>query len=187
MKGELWVAIYGAVTGTIAIASTIRQWWLDRAIVKLEGAIAIVHTDEMKVVLRISAVNNGRRPVNIRRVAASLSKESVTVPLGLSPERRAEELKKMQDMWVSSEFNLFGGQEEKPFQLNPDGGHHHWECVVPKGLKFLSNSKGDEKVGKAFVELTSGKKLFCTFLLLNDAQWPPFAVAQNQPVSKSAV
>jgi len=187
MKGELWVAIYGALTGTIAIALQIRQWLVDRARLKVEGAISIVNTDKMRVVLSISVVNNGCRPVNIRRVGALLAKESVTVPQGLSPQGRAEELKKLQDLWEYSELTLFGGRDEKPIYLDPDGGHHVWESPISKGLKFLSESKEDEQTGRAFVELTSGKKVFCTFLLLNDDQWPPLGVAQNQLASKSAV
>jgi hypothetical protein len=187
MKGELLVAIYGALTGTIAILVQVRQWRLDRAILKVEGAISIVNTDKIRVLLSISVVNNGRRPVNIRRVGALLAKESVSIPLGLSPQRKAEELKKLQDMWQYSELTLFGGRDEKPIYLDPDGGHHVWKSAISKGLKFLSESKGNEQVGKAFVELTSGKKVFCTFLLLNDDQWPPYGVTQGQPASKSAV
>jgi hypothetical protein len=149
-----FLALWGAFTGTIAIAIQTRQWWLDRAILKVEANIAIVRTDRLDVVLTISAVNNGRRPVNIRRVGALLAKASAPTL--------------MQDAWVSSEWNLFGGREEQPIQLSADGGHHDWKCVVRKGLKFLSGSKGDEKVGKAYVELTSGKRVFCDFLLLPD-------------------
>src|ERR1035437_2496221 len=98
MKGELWVAIYGAATGTIAIASTIRQWWLDRAILKPEATISIVQTDKTRVVLTISAVNNGRRPVRIKHVGALLAKESSPVD--------------MQAFWDSSELTLFGARGE---------------------------------------------------------------------------
>jgi hypothetical protein len=115
MKGELWVAIYGALTGTIAIALQIRQWLVDRPMLKVEGAVSIVHTDKMRVLLSISVVNNGRRPVNIRRVGALLAKESVTVPQGLSPRGRAEKLKKLQDLWEYSELTLFGGGMRSPF------------------------------------------------------------------------
>lgn len=107
MKVELWVAIYGAVTGTIAIASTIRQWWLDRAILQVKANIAIVNTDRLRVMLSISAVNNGRRPVSIKHVGALLDRTSVPIPLGLSPERSAEVSKAMQIASVSSECTLY--------------------------------------------------------------------------------
>jgi hypothetical protein len=159
MKGELWVAIYGAATGTIAIASTIRQWWLDRAILKPEATISIVQTDKTRVVLTISAVNNGRRPVRIKHVGALLAKESSPVD--------------MQAFWDSSELTLFGARGEKPIELSADGGQTIWNMQFMKGTRFLHHTNKGEQYGKAYVELTSGKKVFCTFLLLNDDQWPP--------------
>ncbi|MGA3144874.1 MAG: hypothetical protein ABSF10_17885 [Verrucomicrobiota bacterium] len=168
MKIELWVALWGAVTGTFASCYNIRQWFLDRAKLKVEANIAIEHTDRLRVVLTISAVNVGRRPVSIRRVGAFLAETNAPIPQGLSPERSAEVTKIMRETLVSSELTLFGGREEKPIELNPDGGQHVWKCSLPERLKFLRDSKGDEEVGKAYVELTSGKRVFCDFLLLPD-------------------
>jgi len=173
MKGEFLVAIYGALTGTVAIASTIRQWWLDRAILKLEANISIVQADAMRVVLTISAVNNGRRPVRIKHVGSLLAKESVPID--------------MQMFWDSSELTLFGARGEKPIELSADGGQTIWNMQIKKGTQFLhhNNNKG-ERYGKAYVELTSGKKVFRTFLLLSDDQWPPCGVAQKQTAPNSA-
>jgi hypothetical protein len=179
MKIDL-LALYGAVMGTAAFFFQTRQWWFDRAILKVEGAISIVHTDKMSVILSISAVNNGRKPVSIRSVDVFLTRESVPIPQGLSPERREEIVKLNQAKLVSHGLNLFGGRGGRPIELSPDGGQQTWEIPIHEGLKFLSDSKGGEKLGKASIELTSGKKIFCTFPLLNEDQWPPFGGAQNK-------
>lgn len=175
MKIEMWVAIWGALTGTFATAYNLSQWFLDRARLKVEGKIDVVHTTRIDVVLTISAVNIGRRPVSVKSVAAFLSNEpaNIQTPIGLSPQQRAEFLNTAQRFLVSSELVLFGSRAELPVVLKPDGGQEVWKCSLPKGVKFLTYKKGDEENGRACVQLTSGKKVFCDFLLLSDDQWPP--------------
>lgn len=178
-----YLALWGAVTGTIATLHIVWQWFVDRANLKLEGGISIVHTDRLNVVLRVSAVNNGRRPVRIRRVVALLSK--TCPPPGLSRERSAELSKTGGANLVSVELQLFGGKEEA-IELSPDGGNHLWECPLTKDMEFLSHSEGADQYGKGYVMLTSGKKIFFTFNLLRSDQWPPFNASQNLPTSASA-
>ena len=176
MKVELWVAIYGAVMGTIAsgiaTAHVIWQLFHDRANLDVKGQISFVHTDRMRVILRISAVNNGRRPVSVRSVAAFLAKESLPIPQGVSPDRSAEVLELNQAKLISHQLNIFGGRGEKPFQLDPDGGEQTWDIHLYKRVQFQKHTKGNEELGMACVELTSGKKVLCDFLIPKDEHWP---------------
>jgi hypothetical protein len=72
VKLELLLSVWGSVTGTVAIASTIRQWFHDRARVKVTAALSIEHRDIQAVVIKVAAVNLGRRPVRIKNVCISL-------------------------------------------------------------------------------------------------------------------
>ena len=180
MKPELWIAVYGAVTGTIAVAHQVSQWFLDRANVKVTGQIAIESTDRLAVVLSVRAVNVGRRPVKIRQVLVSLSTEAAPWPAGLPPEKTAE-FKQMHAVhWVSSERYLFGARGEKALELSPDGGDYTWRTEIQKGVRFVSDTKQGEKYGKGQVVLTTGKKVPFNFLLLKDDQWPPSGKPQKQ-------
>ena len=170
MKVELWVAIYGAVTGTIAIASTIRQWWLDRAILTVKANVSIVNTDRVRVMLSVSAVNKGRRPVSISTVGALLTTDSPSTTQMMSAERSVELVKNLP--CNSHSLLLFGGRDERPTQLSPDGGQETWASPIPRQMRFLGHKKGNEELGTAYVELTSGKKLSCDFPILKDEFWP---------------
>jgi hypothetical protein len=181
-----YLALWGAVTGTIATFHLIWQWFVDRANLKLEGDISIVHSDSLNVVLSVSVVNDGRRPVRIKRVAAFLTKTSAPIPAGLSPVHIAEVSKTMSANLTSHELYLFGGRQEEAIELSADGGYHLWKCRLTKDVEFLAHSKGDEQYGSGYVMLTSGKKILFTFNLLRSDQWPSFNVSQNLPTSPSA-
>ena len=185
-----FLAWWGAVTGTIAsglaTAHIIWQWRVDRAELKIEGDMSIVHTDRVYVVLTISVVNNGRRPVRIKRVAAFLTKASVPIlPPGLSPEQRADLSKALLSGLTSHELCLFGGPGEGPIELSPDGGHQVWKYPLTKDVEFVTHSKGVEQCGGGYVLLTSGNKICFKFTLLHNDQWPRFNVSQNLPTSHS--
>lgn len=71
---------------------------------------------------------------------------------------------------VSSEISPLGNAG-KSIELSPDGGQHTWEIVLPRNPGFQSFTKRGEKVGKGYVLLTSGKKAFFTFPLLEGDVW----------------
>ena len=165
-----FLALYGAVVGTIAILLQLRQWWLDRAILKVEASI-IRHESPMEKLeseritfnLVIRAVNNGRRPVTVRTVGAFLAVSLLPDENGFVPEE------------ASAETLLFGGTTGNTIEISPDGGQRTWEQRIFKGRQFLSHKKGNEQYGKAYVELTSGEKAFCDFRLRKDNEWPASA------------
>jgi hypothetical protein len=167
-----YLALYGAVTGTIAIAFTIRQWWVDRANLKVDGAISIEHTDATRVMLTITAVNNGRRSVMVKSVCVFVRNNSMLIPQGASPAQM-DAFSKLNLAELTFQLVLWGARNEMPIELGPDGGQHIWKVPLSKDAKFLSESKRKENFGKAYVELTSGKQTFCKFRLLKDNEWPP--------------
>jgi hypothetical protein len=167
MKLEWYLALWGAFTGTIACAHLLRGWFHDRGRLKVRGEMSVDYGRRLVVLLTIRAVNLGRRPVRISKVAALLSKSSMPVPPGTPPERAAE----LQKGLVSSEICPSGDRGEQVVELSPDGGQHTWELPLPQHVNFVCYAKRGEKLGKGYVMLTSGKKVFFGFPLLEDAVW----------------
>lgn len=174
-----FLAWYGAVMATIAIACQVRGWLLDKAKLKLEGHVSIRNTPRLGRFLSISAVNRGRRPVKIKRVMALLTKTLPPMPPGLSPDQVKKISRISAKTLVSHELPLFDGPEQEIVELTPDGGCHTWEYSLADNMELLSHRKGRRKCGSAYVMLTSGKKIFFKIGLLQSDDWPPFSVEPN--------
>jgi hypothetical protein len=172
MRIELWVSVWGAVTGTFGAAYGLRQLYLDRAKLKVEAKITVQYTHRINVVLTASVVNVGRRSVRIKEVSAYLTKSALPIPIGLSPEK-ADEMRRAREAGHSeSLLCLFGSRGESAFELKPDGGEHNFSKEIPEGCRFLSDTEFGEKHGRGYILLTSRKKLPFRFLLLPDDKWP---------------
>lgn len=72
-----WLAIWGAVTGTIACAEKIRTWWHDRARLEVEVEVAPngLTLPVTETSWTIDVTNTGRRSASIRRAYLILRKD----------------------------------------------------------------------------------------------------------------
>lgn len=170
MSAETVAAWVGAVTGTIACAYNLWQWRVDRGNVSLSAVLHRRHDPHLHVDLTITAVNNGRRPVKINCAGALLSTTSVPLPAGLPPEKQAQ-IKKSLTGLSSHELQI---HESPAIELAPDGGDKIWTFRIDKGMEFLADSEGEERYGKAYIQLTSGEMMFCKFRLPKESEWPLF-------------
>jgi hypothetical protein len=156
MKVDL-LALYGAVMGTIATAHLIYQWHLDRAQLKLHAALGINHEGGRRVRLKVSVVNIGRRPVRISLVAALLEKGEPNILVCFLP--------------------IFSDGGQAPLELSPDGGQKTWDTTLDKRVPFEKHKKGKYEFGKIWVQLTSGKQIFCDFPIVENGLWPVMELA----------
>jgi hypothetical protein len=152
MKGIDLLAFYGAIMGTIATAHLIYQWYLDRPKLKLNAALIIYHEGGNRVKFDMSVVNIGRRPVRIGLVAVLLEKPEPNVLESIMP--------------------IFSDKGQTPLELSPDGGQQIWSKPVERRVPFEKHKKGEYEFGRVYVMLTSGKRIFCEFPLLEEQYWP---------------
>lgn len=168
-KIMLGLSIWGGITGTIAI---FRPMYHDRARLTVDAGMALWNSDH--VVITVRAVNHGRRPLNIDRVAILCSDASIPAPVGMPPDKLAEfqALQKSVSS-MAKEICIFGDQNNpSSVDVSPDGGEKTfsspWFASDP-GFSYKMR-KGD-KVGRGYVRLTSGKKVFFDFCMLNEGAW----------------
>jgi hypothetical protein len=154
------IGIYGAAVGTLSGLWNIRQWLVDRAKLEVRGTFSLVHTDQEFWQIDVSAVNHGRRPLRIKRVAILLKNEP---PFGIGPAAETSKLRP-----VASEMCLYDSGVKPAFELNPDGGDGNWRFQHKTRPNFLIKRKGVDSLGTAYVMLTSGKKYFCNFFIGNE-------------------
>lgn len=147
-----WAGIWGALTGTAALVIQLFQYFADRPKLMFEASMGISSdvNSGRKFFAGLSLVNHGRRPVKIERAGIILPKGKL---LGITSDR--------------SEYVLFDASNKgKLADLFPDGGKITFtEKDFPKDIARQMHQQF--KQGKAFVQLTSGKVLTATFLLVN--------------------
>lgn len=174
-----WLALYGAITGTVACARTGWQWWNDRANIKIEAHVSITtndvigafHRDKLFVVLLVMVVNVGHRQASIKSISVPLTDDSMPIPHGMSPEM----VESMKKCYIGGSLPVFGGMGETPVELKPDGGVFKREVQLRRGLPLLAN-KDNAELSTVTVELTSGKRYLAAFELLPDDKWPSNAI-----------
>ncbi len=139
--------------------------------VNVSGGLSLINNFGTRpaVVLTIRAVNTGRTPVTISRVAALVSGSSLPLPHGISEEKAAE----LQKLLVSSEISP---TNKETVELAAHGGQHTWEMALTRRVDFTRSTKSGDALGTGYVMLTSGKKLFFDFPLLDDAAWEHISV-----------
>lgn len=130
----------------------------------VHGALSIVHDQYVGVLLTITAVNVGKCPVTTSRVAVLLSKSSAPLPQGISEERAAE----MRAHLTASEISPAANQV---VELSSHGGQHQWEMALQHRLEFQAHTINGQTMGRGYVMLTSGRKLYFDFILLQDSVW----------------
>jgi hypothetical protein len=91
------------------------------------------------------------------------------MPPGTPPEKAAELQKNLHV--VSSEICPSSCAGKQVVELDPDGGEHSWELLLPERPQFECSTKRGEKLGMGYVMLTSGKKTFFSFPLIEDEVW----------------
>jgi len=170
---SLGLAIWGALTGTVACARTGWQWLHDRPNIKVDAHVSITNTDingnvlgGQMVVLFVTLVNIGHRQASIKNISVPLTKATMLVLPGMTPEQ----IESYREGY-EGRIELFGGRDETPFELKPDGGIFKRHAQLSKSLPILPN-KNKPSRATVTVELTSGKKILGTFELLPDDKWP---------------
>lgn len=161
------------------IISQVRTAFVDRGRLKVKADVIVQHTDHLAIVLRVTAINVGRRPLRIKKVVALLDTSQLPIPAGVTPEVRAqiEQLQAgLKGHLVEHSLPLFDGEHENDsIELSPDGGDYTWSRPIGEGMKFLSERKRSREYGNGYILFTSGKKVPFRFLLLSPDNWPPFA------------
>ena len=71
------------------------------------------------------------------------------------------------------------GTGERAVQLDADGGRFTWELPMAERPDFECHTKRGERLGKGYVKLTSGKKVFFTFPLLEEEAYRQLAVVRE--------
>src|SRR5579872_6574845 len=152
-----WLSFYGAITGTVALILNLRQWWHDRANIKVDADISITNTDingniqpVQFVVLCVTVVNIGHRSASIKSISVPLTKDSMPIPQGATPEI----IESMRQYHIGGQLILFGGRDEEPIELKQDGGNFKIKGELKKHIPILPN-EDDNKLGTVLVELTS--------------------------------
>jgi hypothetical protein len=162
---ETWVglaAIWGAITGTLALVIQLLQHLADRPKLVLRSSMGIksdAQNPKHHLYVRLEIVNNGGRSARVERIAVMLPES--TAPI--IPRREQSSTLRL----VSSEFVLFDAETKGRFiEIPPGGGKHvHEQYNFPENTARVMFQ--EQKEGKAFIRLTSGKKLFTTFFLID--------------------
>jgi hypothetical protein len=126
-------------------------------------------TGKREIVLIVTVVNVGNRPVFVQHVRAVLNPQQLSVVGNPNIKMKAD----------SSE--LTAHQQNQIVEIKPHGGIHIWQMPFPKKPDFQVIQKGGEQYGNGYVELTSEKKEKFTFLILPDEAWS-FLTAPIAPV-----
>ena len=173
------LAVWGALTGTVACARTGWQWLHDRPKLKVDAHISITNTDVQGriyrdccfVVLFVNIVNTGHRQTSIKSITAPLTKDSLPIPQGATPEL----IESMRQLHTGGQLLIYGRDDDKHVEVKPDGGTFKIHQQLRKKSPLQPN-EDNPKRATVTVELTSGKKIFATVELLSDDLWPPNAV-----------
>ncbi|MCW5554327.1 MAG: hypothetical protein KIS67_19480 [Verrucomicrobiae bacterium] len=150
----LFVAVWGAVTGTIAIAIQLAQHLADRSRLKLKARMSIESNEkqpehqqpEHHVVFTLEVVNHGRRVSRIRRVGIELEPREMSIGgMNMKPKE--------------SEITLFDADKSGQFVELGEGKRH---CFV---LEPFPEKAGEtfRETEVAFVTDTLGRKFTTNF------------------------
>lgn len=157
------IGIWGAITGTLALGIKAFEFFTDRAKLRLQASMGFQSNEvnpKFHLYVQISVVNEGRRLVRIESVGV-ISPNS-TLKTWPKPGQPSLSLK-----ISSSKRELFNAKNKgRLLELSPEGGKFTFTDD-----NFPENEAREmfktQKVGKAFVRLSSGKELVTTFCLVN--------------------
>ena len=85
----LSTALWGAVTGTIALMLQLARHRADRPILKLDAVLRLTsdRTSKIRIVFTIEAVNHGQRLIRIESAGIELPPAKAKLPEGVTEER----------------------------------------------------------------------------------------------------
>jgi hypothetical protein len=168
---ETWVgvaAIWGAVTGTIALIIQGMQHLADRAKVKLEASMSFASNavnPRIHLCVQLSVLNEGRRLVRIE--SAGIIMPNTMLKTFAKPGQPSLSLESS-----SSCRELFNAKtKNKHLELSADGGKFTFtDDFFPENEAREMFQK--QKYGTAFIRLSSGKEFFARFNLMNPDDLP---------------
>jgi hypothetical protein len=163
---DTWVgiaAIWGAITGTIALIIQLTQHLADRAKIKLEASMSFQSNEvnpKFHLCVQLSVVNEGRRLVRIE--CAGIVMPNATLKTSAKPTQPSISLEAS-----SSRRELFNAKtKNRLLELSAEGGKFTFtDDLFPENEAREMFQK--QKYGKAFIRLSSGKELFTHFNLMN--------------------
>lgn len=156
----LITAIWGALTGTLALVVQALQYFADRG--KLVVAAHMSQrvdraNPKSRISVDVDVVNLGRRPISI---------EHVGIMLPNPPKKEKEVVRNMR-----TSTPLFDAQSaNKLFRLEEGQKHTFRSDPFPQAWGRALYAVG--KKGTAFVRLTNGKEYRATFYLIDPAHFP---------------
>jgi hypothetical protein len=168
---ETWVglaAIWGAITGTIALIIQLMQHLADRAKVQLEASMSFQSNEanpKFHLCVQLSVVNQGRRLVRIESAGIILPNTTLKTLGKLGQPSLSFESS-------SSRRELFNAKtKNRLLELSAEGGKFTFtDDTFPENEAREMFQK--QKHGTAFIRLSSGKEPFASFNLINPDDLP---------------
>lgn len=162
------VGIWGAVTGTLALGIKAFELFCDRAKVTIEASMGFQSNEanpKFHLYVQLTVVNQGRRLVRIESAGVILP--NTILKTLAKPEQPSLSLESS-----SSRRELFNAKTKgRLLDLSAEGGKFTFtDNNFPESEARVMFQ--EQKKGKAFVRLTSGKELFATFCLVNPDDLP---------------
>ncbi|MEI7819562.1 MAG: hypothetical protein WCK55_01495 [Verrucomicrobiota bacterium] len=153
----LSTALWGALTGTIALLIQLKQHHADRAHLKLDAVLSITsdRTSKTRVTFTIDAVNHGRRLIRIESAGIELPPTKPPLPEGVIEERN--ELFVFQSERAGRRVELEGEGGKFTFRTDP----------FPRELLSVLGRRAT-----AFVEDTRGHRYRVKFDVIPEGQTP---------------
>lgn len=151
------IALWGAVTGTIALVLQLLEYRADRSDLRISAHLSNTvdrQRPSARLVFVIDAVNHGRRVVTIRKAGIELPPPDDRLPPGVLAQ--------------TSYVRIFDSDEMGPAVTLAEGGNHAFR-IDPFPVETARNLPYHST---AFIEDSVGRRYTCTFYTIKPENLP---------------